>query len=107
MDTIKTQFFTAQDMTGTLVSPIMDLRNMNHLCVHCTWVGTPTGTLSLEVSAESTPTNFETVSNVAVAGAGSQMWLDRNAPYTHVRVRYVPTASTGTIESLGIAKGDL
>ena len=105
-DTIGQTIFSSQDMAGTLISPTLNLTNLVHYAVHLGWTGTPTGTLYLEANVEASQTLWETVASVPVSGAGSQMWLDRNAPYTRVRLRYVPTASTGTIDGIMVAKGD-
>jgi hypothetical protein len=108
MDTIGKRLFQDTDMTGTLVSEPVDLNNMVHIGIHNKWTGTPAGDLFFEVSGElGEPTIWETLDSASVSGAGTQFWIDRNAPYKWARVRYVPTGSTGLLTSHAITKGDL
>ena len=74
--------------------------------LHAVWTGTPAGNIILEVSAQKgQATVFEPLDTVAVAGAGSQLWLDRNAPYLWARVRFVG-AGGGQLNVSAISKGD-
>jgi hypothetical protein len=108
MDTVGKRLFDNTDMTGTLVSEPVDLNNMIHIGIHNTWSGTPAGDLYFEVSGElGEPVNWEALDSASIAGAGSQFWIDRNAPYRWARVRYVPTGSTGFLTSHVVTKGDL
>jgi len=107
MDTIGKRLFVAQDMSGTLISEVIDLNNMVHLGIHAKWTGTPSGDLYFEVSGEiGSPTTWETFDTATVSGSGSQFWIDRNVPYRWARLRYEPTASTGIMDADAIAKGD-
>jgi hypothetical protein len=106
MDTIGKRIIENGNMASTLVSSVVDLSNMLHLGVHCTWTGVPTGTLYFEISGEiGAPANWETIANLAVTGAGQQLWLDRNTPYKWARLRYVPSAGTGTLNIHAITRG--
>lgn len=108
MDTIGKRLFTNEDMTGTLVSEPVSMNNMLHIGIHNTWTGTCTGEIYFEVSGDiGQPVNWEILDSAPVSGAGSQYWIDRNAPYKWARVRYVPTANTGLLTSHSITKGDL
>ena len=108
MDTLGTRMFAAADMSGTIISEVVDLENMIHLGIHAVWTGAPTGDMYMEVSGQmGTPSVWEVFDSKSIAGSGSQFWIDRNIPYRWARVRYVPTAGTGTIECDGIAKGDI
>lgn len=104
MNTNRINLWDNEDMTGTIISPVVDLNAVLHMSVQVTWIGTPTGDLYLEVS--NNQTDWELLATAAVAGAGAQMWMDRNTPYVFIRLRYVPTASTGTITGISITKGD-
>ena len=107
MDTVGKKLFVDADMTGTLASEPVSLNNMVHIGIHNVWTGTPTGDIYFEVSGEiGTPTTWEVLDSASVSGAGSQFWIDRNAPYRWARVRYVPTAGTGLLTSDAITKGD-
>ena len=108
MDTISQKLFTNDDMAGSLVSDVIDLRNILHVAYHCVWSGaTASGDIYLDVSAESGgPASWENIASVNVAGAGSQLWLDRNAPYVWARIRYVPAAGTGNLTVNVVKKGD-
>lgn len=107
MDTLGKRLFQDEDMTGTLVSEVLDLENIQYLGVHCKWTGTPNGTLYFECSGEiGAPTTWEEFDNVPVAGSGSQFWIDREVPYRWARIRYVPSSSTGLLSADSILKGD-
>lgn len=107
MDTIGKRLFEDVDMTGTLTSEPVSLNNMVHIGIHNTWTGTPNGDIYFEVSGEiGDPTNWEILDSASVTGAGSQFWIDRNAPYRWARVRYVPSSGTGLLTSHAITKGD-
>lgn len=108
MDTISKKLFTDEDMTGLLESEPVSLNNMVHIGIHCKWTGaTAAGDLYFEVSGEiGAPTTWEPLDSVSVSGGGSQFWIDRNAPYLWARVRYLPTAGTGTITVHSVTKGD-
>jgi hypothetical protein len=107
MDTISKKLFSDEDMTGTITSEAFSMNNMVHVGIHNSWTGTPAGDIYFEVSGEiGTPTNWEVLDSASVAGSGTQFWIDRNAPYLWVRVRYVPTGSTGNLTSHVVAKGD-
>lgn len=107
MDTVGIKLFVDQDMTNALTSDSVSLNNMLHIGMHAEWTGTPQGTLFFEVSGQiGEPTVWETFDSVAINGAGTQFWLDRNAPYIWARIRYVPTASTGDLTVYAVTKGD-
>lgn len=107
MDTIGVKLYVDQDMTNVLVSNPVSLNNMVHLALHAKWTGTPQGTLFFEVSAEvGDPNTWEVFDSVAINGAGTQLWIDRNVPYIWARVRYAPTASTGDLTLYAVTKGD-
>ena len=108
MDTISKRAFDATSMASTIVSDPISLNNMLHVSIHCVWSGAPTGDLFYEVSGQiGNPTNWEVYDTVSVAGSGSQYWIDRNTPYMWIRVRYVPSAGTGSIDADVVTKGDL
>jgi len=107
MNTISKSIFKAQDMTGTLVSSALNLNNLLHYSVHLKWSGTPVGNLYLEASSIAGGATWEILASLAVSGADSQMWMDRNTPYAEIRLRYVPTSGVGTLDGDFLAKGDL
>ena len=104
MDTNKVNVWESVDMAGSLISASVHLNNVDHMSAHVFWTGTPTGDLYLEISNNNI--DWAEVATTAVSGAGNQMWLDRNTPYAFFRLRYEPTASTGTISAISITKGD-
>lgn len=106
MDTLGQRLIENADMTGTLISDTLGLSNILHYSVHATWTGAPNGTLFIDISGElGAPENWAQLASVAVSGAGNQIWMDRNAPYKWVRLRYVPTGGTGTMTIHSIVKG--
>jgi len=107
MDTLGKRLLVDGDMSGNLTSEVLALDNMMHYSVHAIWTGAPNGTLFIDISGElGEPTNWAQLATVAVAGAGQQIWMDRNAPYKWVRLRYVNAGGTGTLTIHSIAKGD-
>ena len=108
MDTVGKRAFQNASMASTLVSEPISLNNMLHTSVHCVWSGAPTGDLFYEISGDiGEPTNWEVYDSATVSGSGTQYWVDRNVPYMWLRVRYVPSAGTGTLDADIITKGDL
>lgn len=107
MDTLSKKVFNNVNMAGSLVSETINLQNMLHVSYHMVWSGaTADGDLYLDVSAEiGAPNSWENIASVTVSGAGSQLWMDRNAPYLWARLRYVPISGTGTLNGDIIMKG--
>ena len=108
INTVPKRLFKDADMSSTLVSDPIDLRSFEHVAYHIVWSGaTASGDVYLDISAEiGGPVSWENIATVNVAGAGSQLWLDRNAPYIWARVRYVPASGTGLLQADVILKGD-
>lgn len=108
MDTISTKLYEGESMASTLISEPISLHNMLHVSLHARWTGAPTGDLYYEVSGEiGNPTVWEQYDSVSVAGSGTQYWIDRNTPYAWIRLRYVPSAGTGSMDADVVTKGDL
>lgn len=108
MDTVGKRLLQGESMASTIESDPISLNNMLHTSVHCVWTGTPTGDIYYEISGDiGTPTNWEVYDSQAVAGAGTQYWVDRNVPYMWLRVRYEPSAGAGNLDVDVVTKGDL
>jgi hypothetical protein len=110
MDTVGQRLITNGAMgIGPLVSEVYCLDNIEHVSVNCEWTGTPSGTLTYEISSDmSDPTSFQPLASVSPAGsADQQIWLDRNAPYKYLRITYIGIGGAGTLNVNIIGKGDL
>lgn len=92
-----------------VVSVGMLLEDTRTFAIQAVWSGTPTGTLRLQASCDrGTEGNVDNVVNwsniastdVALAGAaGGQLWNIDGAGYRWVRVQYVRTSGTGTLNA--------
>ena len=106
MDTLGQRLTENADLSAPFTSEILSLENILHYSVHATWTGAPVGTLFIDISGEiGQPLNWAQLASVAVSGSGNQIWMDRNAPYKWVRLRYVPTSGTGSMTIHSIIKG--
>lgn len=86
---------------GTIYSPVIDLRGYRGFTVQAVWTGTPTGSISIECSADDqAPNDWDTVADttVAIAGAaGRQVYNLREQNYSFARVKYVGASGSGSI----------
>lgn len=112
MNTVTKKIVDAQAMTGNINVPLsVDQVYMG--AVHSIWSGTPTGTLKLQASCDnvdepSQVTNWEDISgaSTAIAGAsGSALWNVVNIGYKWLRLSYVFSSGTGTLNSTYNGKG--
>lgn len=107
----------ATNMTGTstLTSTPLDLRQWTKACLFAIWTGTPTGTFTLEGSADyqfnATPTwvDISAVLGISLsqpAGAAGNNLIDISATgLPWVRLKYVNASGTGSLQIIGSAKG--
>jgi hypothetical protein len=100
------QNITSGDMTTTLTSPSTNIQWQDNIGIQFNFTGTPTGNFFVDVSVDAVnwiPLTFST-SPVASGSAGS-IYLDLNQLSSpNIRVRYVPTSGSGTLNSFITAK---
>lgn len=98
----------AQSMTGTstITSTPTDTRYLDNVGVQFNWTGTPNGSFFVDVSLDQVTWNAITLSPApAATGAAGSAYIDINqisAPY--LRLRYVNSSSTGTLDAYITAK---
>jgi hypothetical protein len=103
--------FSTVAMASSFVGPVSRLDSLRLGSLSMTWTGTPTGTLSLELSNEDVPSSpsdasFDTISgsSLSIAGAaGQQTWNFNMAYYAKwFRVRWVATSGSGTLTAFNL-----
>jgi hypothetical protein len=110
---------TSGDMTGTITSKAIDMRQIYGYAVQGIFTGTPLGSIKLQASCDSpptnevggpAPTNWSDIqeSSQSISGAGN--WLPNviGSFYNWVRVVYTPTtpgSNAGTLNVRMNAKG--
>lgn len=107
------QFWLIQSgsMTGTatLTSVAQNLQNFDNIGLEITWTGTPTGTISILGSVSAAFPAASTVSYYALsfnpgltqpAGSAGGYLIDLNQfPFPYMKVQYVNSSSTGTLNA--------
>lgn len=117
------QMITNGSMTGTaeIDSSPIPLEQIYGFAIQAIWTGTPNGTIKLQASSDApsretqqsnggpdTVTNWTDVANSSVSitgSAGNYMWNFNGAFYRYVRVVYVNSSSTGTLNVEMCVKG--
>lgn len=109
---------TAASMTSTVTSSVAEVKLQDDIGIQLKWTGTPTGTFKFQISmdykadAEGNVVNAGNWVTVPVlpiitaAGAPDDAYVDLmqlSTPY--LRVQYVPTAGTGTLDVYVNGKG--
>lgn len=86
-------------MASDVVSKII-YTNAKIVYIQASWTGTPTGAITLEVSADED--NWDTVadSSVSLAGSSGTHSYDLETGSPHVRLRYTRTSGTGTLSAV-------
>lgn len=92
---------------GTDVSSdITDLSKADGFAVYAKWTGSPVGVIQLEVSLDDVNYVIDPDSITTVNGAGDAMWQIDTARYDKVKLHYVRTSGTGTLNAQICGKGD-
>lgn len=106
------QFITNGDMSGTITSSARDIRWQDNCSIQLNFIGTPTGTFNIQGSADYFQDQEGNIVNagnwvnlvfttppVAAGGPGTVL-LDMNQlSFPWVRVMYVPTSGTGSLNA--------
>lgn len=95
------------DASVNQLSAVADVSNVENICIHFAITGgPPTGTLYLDIAIgldsgpDGLPVTWEEFDSVAFAAAGTQMWLDKEIPYTYARLRWEQTGGSGTMSAV-------
>ena len=100
----------AQSMTGTVTSSAYDIRNQDNVSIQLNFSGTPTGVFNIQGSVDyqqlvypPNPGNWISLvlSPMPIAsGSAGNILLDLNQlSFPYIRVQYVPTSGTGTLDA--------
>ena len=93
-------------MNVTYISPQQDMSVTNGYSVYAQWTGSPVGTIELQASLDGV--NFVTIagSPTPVNGPGEALWEVTTAFYDRVRIKYIPSGGSGTLNVQINGKGD-
>jgi hypothetical protein len=98
--------YTAQDMSLTSTSSIMNIMEAKGYCIQALYTGAPVGTLQVQGSNDGV--NFINVPGsqftVAVSAAGESLITDPTPFYAFVQLVYTFTSGTGSLSALINAK---
>jgi hypothetical protein len=104
---IETPLMSAVSLGASTTSNPVDVTHLSNVAIHLIYTGTPTGTIDVEVSNDST--NWIVLGSpntVALSGAAGGTLLQlTNIGYYHLRIKYTRTSSTGTLTALLGGKG--
>lgn len=112
---LKFQVITAGDVSGNITSTITNIQFLDNIGYQANMTGNPTGTLSVEISADYAQDNNGNVttagnwigltSEAITAGTPSIVYFDLNqlsAPW--IRLSYAESGGTGTLNAFITAK---
>lgn len=93
--------------TATIYSQIIDLSKMDNIGLEVTWTGTPTGTITVNVS--NSGVNFYALTFdpalAQPAGSGSGYAIDLNqVPFKYMMLKYINASGTGVLTVYGQSK---
>lgn len=97
-------------MTSDVISPVTGVKWLDNLSVQLSWTGAPVGSFTIEVSLDYLPGTGGTVLNPgtwtalsivptpAALGSADTAFIDlNNIPAPWIRVHYIFTSGTGTL----------
>lgn len=87
------------DMTTTLTSLITNIQYLDNVCVQLNFTGTPTGNFYVQTSLDGLNwINLNLSPTPLASGSADQILLDLgNLSFPQIRVQYVPTSGSGTL----------
>jgi hypothetical protein len=95
-----------QGTTAVTTKPVTNIQFLDNIGIQFVWTGTPTGQFFVDVSLDNA--NWDTLSitpTILASGSASSAYVDLNQmSATYLRVRYVVTSSTGTLNAYLTAK---
>lgn len=99
-NTILFQNVTNGDMSSNITSPVTDISYMDNVGIELVFTGTPSGTFYVEASndgATFTAMDFGSPGPLASGSASSIILNIQQCPYRQLRVRYVRSSGSGTL----------
>lgn len=96
---------TNRSMVSTFTSPSQQLAFMVNACIQAVFIGTPMGTLNLQVSNDNVNWTTYTGSSTTVSGAGNFAWLLGDIGFPWVQVVYTASSGTGSLSITVNGKG--
>lgn len=87
--------------TATLLSTVFNANNLDNVGLQVSWTGTPTGVLSVQCSVDAA-NYIDLTFNPAItqpSGSAASYLIDLNqVPFPYVRVKYVNSSGSGTLD---------
>lgn len=109
---------TAGDMSGNITSEVVEIKNQDNVGIQLHWTGTPTGTFSVEISANHLQDMNGRVMNegnwvaltldpaISASGSADDAYIDLNQMSAmYIRVVYTAGSGTGSLDAYIVAKG--
>jgi len=92
------QIVTNGDMSqSTVTSDVIDLSRTDGYAVYAEWTGSPNGVIELQASLDGNTWVTITGSPSIITTAGNFMWNVGDVFYDKVRVLYIKTSGSGTL----------
>lgn len=85
-------------MAAEIISPVTAMTELDNISMQAVFSGSPTGTMTTEGSLDKITWNAFTT--LAITGAGSELFDLNQLSFPYVRLHYVPTSGTGTLNVL-------
>ena len=95
------------DMSANITSVITDVLSLDNVGIQLVWTGNAVGSFFIDASndgAAFTPMDFGSPAPVAAGAASSILINMAFLPYKKIRIRYVFTSGTGTLNAFLSAK---
>ncbi len=108
----RTTLFDGVSVGANQTSAVANVSEDFMICIHAQTTGNPNGDLIFEVSnglvtgADGLPSIWEELDRRTFLAADTQMWLDKEIPYTHVRMRWVDNGGNGSLSAVLTGKGE-
>ena len=112
------KIFTAADMSGNLISAVVEIKNQDNIGVQLHWTGTPTGSFSVQISSDheqdingnvQVPGNWVSLPlnpAISASGSGDDAYVDLNQlSAQYMRVTYTAVSGSGVLDGIIVAKG--
>ena len=106
-NTFNALVLTNGNMTGNLESEVIDTSRVDSVVFYAKWTGSPVGTLKVQVSIDDINYVDLDDSPVAVTEAGDFMWNIVDTNYDKIKVVYVATSGSGTLNVQANVKGEV
>lgn len=94
----------AGNLSGNITSEVVNVQNMDKGSVHVSWTGSsPVGTITVQArnGANDAWFNLNMGSAITISGAsGDHQLIFNEMPFTDIRLQYVSTSGTGSIDAI-------